>query len=388
MSMVRFLPFILRQILRRPGRTLLTVSGVAVAMFLFGTVASLQRGLEKATRTAATDTRLIVYRENRFCPFASRLPQSYLSRIRNLDGVASVLPMRVIVNNCRTSLDVVVFRGVPREDFLAEVSRLRVLSGSFADWERRSDAALVGESLASRRGLKPGDTFEAAGVDVWVAAVVASEEAQDQNVAYVDLAYLQNSVDRVSGGNSAAGGIVTQFTVEVEAPELLEPVAKEIDALFHSDQEPTSTSPEKAFVAKAAAEIVELVGFTRVLGIGCLFAVLALVGNAVVLGVQDRIKEHAVLATLGFTPGVIGFLVVAEALLLAALGGLVGLSGVAALLGLSDFSLSKEGLSIVFELDPGGLVVGFAAALAIGLLAGVVPAFQASRREIAASFRV
>ncbi len=386
--MLRFLPFVFRQVLRRRGRTLLTVSGVAVAMFLFGTVSSMQRGLEKATQVAAQDTRLIVYRENRFCPFASRLPQSYLGRIRLIPGVVSALPMRVVVNNCRTSLDVVVFRGVPREAFLADAEgRFQLLAGSLADWHRRSDAAVVGASLAARRGLKPGDTFEAAGVAVQVVAVVDSSEAQDKNVAFVDLAYLQNAVDRKRGRNSAAGGIVTQFNVEVERPGLLESVSKQIDALFHSDQEPTSTSPEKAFVAKAAAEIVELVGFTRLLGVGCLLAVLALVANAVILGVQDRIRENAVLATIGFTPAVIAFLIVAEGLVLSLLGGGLGVAGVALLLGLGDLSLSKEGLSIVFELDPQGLLLGLAAAFGLGLAAGLVPALQAARREIAASFR-
>ena len=66
---------------------------------------------------------------------------------------------------------------------------------------------------------------------------------------------------------------------------------------------------------------MQIVGFTRWLGWGSLAAVLALVGNAIVLSVQDRVKEHAVLQTLGFKPSMIGQLVVTEGLIVGILGG-------------------------------------------------------------------
>jgi hypothetical protein len=109
---------------------------------------------------------------------------------------------------------------------------------------------------------------------------------------------------------------VTQFAVRVNDPERLEAVARVIDDEFRHDAEPTQTSPEKAFVAQAGADVVNLVGFTHYLGWGCLIAVLALIANAIVLSVQDRIREHAVLQTLGYRSGLIARMIVAEGLLL------------------------------------------------------------------------
>ena len=74
MNPLKYLPLVLKQITRRQARTLLTVSGVAVAMFLFAAVQAMQAGVKKATQTAADETTLIVYRQNRYCPFASRFP--------------------------------------------------------------------------------------------------------------------------------------------------------------------------------------------------------------------------------------------------------------------------------------------------------------------------
>ena len=119
----RFIPLVWKHVVRHPTRSLLTMGGVAIAMFLFCTVESMRRGVEAATRVTAADTTLVVYRENRYCPFTSRLPQHYERRIASIPGVASVVPMRIHVSNCRASLDVVTFRGVPEEEFEAQFGR-------------------------------------------------------------------------------------------------------------------------------------------------------------------------------------------------------------------------------------------------------------------------
>lgn len=117
MLALKYIPLVIKQVVRRRTRTLLTLLGVATAMFLFSAVQAMQKGVEDATQTTAADTTLVVYRENRFCPATSRLPEYYLDRINRIDGVQSAVPMKIEVTNCRTSLDVVTFRGVPPELF-------------------------------------------------------------------------------------------------------------------------------------------------------------------------------------------------------------------------------------------------------------------------------
>jgi putative ABC transport system permease protein len=286
------------------------------------------------------------------------------------------------VNNCRTSLDVVTFRGVPEDDFTrSHAPYLTLLDGSVQAWRSRSDAALLGETLASRRGLSVGDRFDAAGVTVYVAGIIRSAEPQDQNVAYVHLNFLQQA-----SGNRRLG-VVTQFNVKVDEPQRLEEVARWIDAEFASDPEPTSTSGEKAFVARAASDVVDIVRFTRWLGWGCLAAVLALVGNAIVLSVQDRIREHAVLQTLGFSGSLIARLIVTEGLLLGLIGGFVGMAAAMALVRWGHLSLSSEGLSIHMSAGASVVAAGLVISGLLGALASLIPALQASRREITACFR-
>lgn len=377
----RLLPLIRKQVLRRPTRTFLTIGGVAVAMFLFIAVQALQRGVQRATEVTAADTTLIVYRQNRFCPATSRLPEYYGGRIARIPGVASVVPMKIVVNTCAASLDVVTFRGVRPEDLPALSASWRLLDGSIDAWHARADAALIGQRLANRRGFRVGQSFDAAGVRVTVAGILDSEEPQDQNVAYVHLPFLQQAAAR------STLGVVTQFMVKVQDPADLDRVAKAIDAEFASEQEPTTTRPEKAFVAQAGADIVHLVAFTRYLGWGCLAAVLALVANSIVLGVQDRIKEHAVFQTLGFRPGLLARLIIAEGVLVGALGGALGTVLALAVVRYGQFTLSTEGLSVIVSADWTIAAIGLVISAAVGVLAGLVPAWQASRREIAQCFR-
>lgn len=377
----RFIPLIIKQVIRHPARSLLTLGGVATAMFLFVAVQAMQQGVNTATHETAADTTLVVYREDRFCPFTSRLPQYYLPQIEKIEGVRAVVPVKVVVNNCRASLDVVTFRGVPRDRFVEQYATdMKLIAGTFADWKKRSDSALLGQTLATRRGLKVGDRFDAAGVTSYVAGIIESDEPQDQNVAYVHLDFLQQTVDRKLG-------IVTQFNVKVSESDQIDTVAAAIDDLFKSAEHPTTTRSEKAFVAQVAADMIELIEFTKYMGWGCLAAVLALVANAIVMSVQDRIKEHAVLQTLGYRSTLIGQMILCEGVVLALLGGALGTGAALAVIQWSQFSLSVDGLSIPIEADASLLAMGLVIALVLGMLAGLVPAWRASRREIADCFR-
>jgi putative ABC transport system permease protein len=378
---LRFVPLVFKQVVRHRVRSLLTVLGVAIAMFLFTAVQAMQTGVAAATRAEAGETTLVVYRQDRFCPATSELPQDYQRRIESIPGVVRAIPVKVVVSNCRTSLDVVTFRGVPKDAFLEEKSDdLTLVAGSYEDWRRRTDAALVGELLANRRGLKPGDTFDAAGITAYVAGIVRSDDASDENVAYTALEFVQ-----LAGRDQL--GIVTQFNVTVDDPSRLEAVAASIDDEFRTAQEPTATFSEQAFIARIVDDIIELVGFARWLGLGCLVAVLALVGNAIVLGVQSRIAEHAVLQTLGYRGRLVGGLIIAEGVLLSLVGGLVGAAAAVGVTEAGSFALSVEGESIPITAGPGLLATGLLVCGSLGVLAGLVPAIQASRREIAACFR-
>ena len=334
--------------------------------------------MASATEANATDTTLVVYRENRFCPSTSRLPEHYLNSIKRIEGVREAIPIQIAVNNCGASLDVITFRGVPPQTLKAYNPNIEVLEGSYDNFVSRTDGALVGRHFADRRGLKPGDTFEAVGVQVNVSGIIASDAPQDENVAYVHLPFLQQA-------SKIGLGTVTQFNVRVNNASDLERVANAIDETFAADQQPTNTRPEKAFFAETAQKMIELIGFTRWLGLGAVIAVLGLVANAVLLIVRGRIRETAILQTIGYSRGTIGYLVVLESLLLGIAGGLVGVLSAQLFFSLKNFTLGNEGITLALKPSPEVILTGLVIATLLSLLASLYPAWKATSQPLVRS---
>ncbi len=377
---IRLAGLALKQLARHRTRSLLTMAGVATGMFLFTTIETTQHRLRAATIETASDTTLIVYRQNRFCPATSRLPEHYAPAIRRMPGVREVIPVQIVVNNCGASLDVITFRGVPADAFASESRDFEIIAGSLEQWQSRDDAALVGEQFATRRRLEPGDTFEAVGIRVHVAGIVRSPGAQENNVAHVALPFLQQAA-------RTGLGTVTQFNVKVDSQEHLDEVAAAIDEFFATDAEPTDTRPEKAFFAQSAQDLIEIIGFTRWLGLGAVIAVVGLVANALLLVARSRVRENAILQTLGFPQLAIGLLVLWEGSLLGLAGGVAGSVGAAAFLFWYHPSMGNEGL--ILSLDPSLSVVIWSIVLAVvlGAVASLWPAWIAARHPIVSSLR-
>ncbi|MGB0258352.1 MAG: ABC transporter permease [Coraliomargarita sp.] len=370
----------LKQVMRHRVRSLLTVAGVGAGMFLFTAVQTMQHSLSRVIQSGADDNVLVVYRENRFCPMTSRLPEYYLSEIQRIEGVTEAIPIQIAVNNCGASLDVITFRGVPPETLNSYNPELVVTQGSIEQWKSRSDAALVGAHLARRRGLSPGDTFEAVGVRVWVAGIVSSPLQQDNNVAYVHLPFLQQA--------SRIGlGTVTQFNVRVSDTSQIDSVAAAIDELFASDSAPTTTRPEKAFFVQTARDMIEMISFTRWIGLGAVLAVLGLVGNALLLAARGRVQESAVFQTIGFSRRMVGSIMVGEGIVLGLAGGLVGSLSASLFFYFRSYTIGNEGLTLALAPSLSVTTSSLVIACALGLLASLWPAWGAAKQPLVESLR-
>jgi putative ABC transport system permease protein len=182
-------------------------------------------------------------------------------------------------------------------------------------------------------------------------------------------------------------GVVTQFNVRVNKAGDLDRVAKAVDELFRSAQEPTDTRPEKAFFAETASELIELIAFTRWLGVGAVIAVTALVANALLLVVRGRVKENAVLRTLGYPGRAIGCLVVSEGGMLGLMGGIAGVGLATAFLRWQSYTMGNEGQTLAIQPDARVVAGGILAALVLGILASLWPAWQAMTQPIVKNLR-
>jgi putative ABC transport system permease protein len=378
--MFRFAPYIFKSLSRHRARTLLTISGAAVAMFVFCFVAAVQQGLNQLTSDEAAQRTLVVFQENRFCPTSSRMPEDYANRIAKISGVRDVIPVQVWTNNCRASLDIVVFNGMPPAK-LQSLRQLQVIEGDWNSFTARRDAALVGRNVANRRGLHVGDQFTIGELSVHVAGVFQSPVAAEENLIFTSLQFLQ-----LSQGQERVG-LVTQLEVVLHESADADATARAIDEALRAGPVATTTRSKGAFQTSTLADLVDLIGFAHWLGYACVGLVLSLVAVTTVMSVQDRIKEHAVLQTIGMRPARVFRLISAESLLLCTIGGTIGTLLALAALQWSGMAIGAEGVTIAFRPSITIALNGVLISLLVGLIAGLFPAWQASRTQIVYALR-
>jgi putative ABC transport system permease protein len=141
------------------------------------------------------------------------------------------------------------------------------------------------------------------------------------------------------------------------------------------------------FQAKSLGDLTELIGLTRYIGLACVGLVLALVATTTLMSIQDRVQEHAVLQTLGFSGPRIFHLVLSESVLLSLAGGAIGVGIALATLQFTGLALGAEAVTVAFRPSFRLATLGLGVSACTGLLAGVAPALQAARTEIVPALR-
>ena len=372
--------YVIKTLVRHRSRSLLTVTGAAVAMFVFCIVGSVQEGLNRLTTGADADRSLVVFQENRFCPTTSRLPEDYARIILKMPGVKDVLPIQVWTNNCRASLDIVVFNGADPIK-IQSMRPLKLVSGNWSQFETLRDGAILGRNIATRRGLKVGDQFTIGEISVKVVGIFQSEVPSEENLVYTNLAFLQYTRGKESAG------LVTQHEVLLLPEADADRVAAEIDAALRSNSVATKTRRKGAFQASTLSDLVDLIGFAHWLGFACVGLVLSLVATTTIMSVQDRMKEYAVLLTIGVRPLRTLRLVLAESTLLCFLGGVLGSALALILLHFGGYAIGAEGATIAFRPSIWLGAYSIVTSLVIGLLAGLPPALQTATMSIVDGLR-
>jgi putative ABC transport system permease protein len=120
----------------------------------------------------------------------------------------------------------------------------------------------------------------------------------------------------------------------------------------------------------------------RIIGSIVFFTLLLVTGNTMAISVRERTNELAVLKAIGYSDRFVLGLVLAESLLIAAVGGGLGL--------LAGHWVAGQDITkglILMYLPPGALVAGAGAVFLTGLLSGLIPAVSAMRLSIVSALR-
>jgi putative ABC transport system permease protein len=179
--------------------------------------------------------------------------------------------------------------------------------------------------------------------------------------------------------------MVGWYAIEVEDPARADQVAQAVDRQFANSAAETKTTTEKAFMQSFAHQVGDTGAIMSAIAAVVFFVILLIAGNTMAQAVRERTNELGVLKTLGFTDrGVMG-LVLAEGLLLAGLGGLLGLGLIQ--LAIPGLRPLLETFLPVLYVPPAALGWGVALAAVLGLAASGLPAYFAQRLSIVEALR-
>jgi putative ABC transport system permease protein len=247
------------------------------------------------------------------------------------------------------------------------------------------EGAIVGEALAERFKWKLGDRIPIKGTifpGTWefnIRGIYRGKRPQDDTTQFwFRWDYLDERIpDRRKG-------LVGWYMVRIANLDDTVRVVKTIDAEFANSPWETKTDTEKAFAASWVKQMGNIEFLILTIGSVVFFTLLLVSGNTMAIAVRERVRELAVLKAVGFSDRFVLVLVMAETMVVAAVGGGIGLA-LAKL-----FTLRGDptrGLLPFFYLSPRAVVLGFVLALAVGLMAGLLPAVTAMRLRVVDALR-
>lgn len=378
---MKFLKLVLRNLVRSRTRTMLTLLGITVSMFIFAALLGLDGGVQRMLQNTSGEDKLIVFEKYKACPPYSNMPVHYKSVIEKLPHVETVMPIRFLLSNCGTTTDLVALHGID-PGLLRDLRDFEISDSEYSDFVNERGSAIVGNTLAERYGWTLGQQVslpQLRGVSFIVRGIFSAPGSSLEQVVMVDRTYLETSIDEV--------GRVTLFLVKVDSPDNVSASAKAIDDTFANYDRQTTSGPEKGFIAAQIKAFSELVKFAQLIAYSALILLLAAVANSVSMSVRDRQREMAILKLVGFDSHSLSDLVLAEIGILGACASIIGVGGAMALFNLAGITVSVEGFSVApfLPLDLG--IVTVLAGIILSLVGAYLPLYSAAKRPIVLALR-
>ena len=377
---MKFLPLVIANLFRKKIRTTLTIGSFTVALFLFGLLVIVRGAFSQGVDIAGADRLVIINKTSLIQP----LPLSYRDRLLRIPGIK-----QVTFQNW--------FGGVYQDEknffpqFAIDIDNQRAMYPEFVVAEDQWKAfvadrqgTIVGKSLADRFGWKVGDRIPIKGTiytGQWefnVRGIYNGTRAQD------DTTQFWFHWDFLEERRAFGKGDVGWYVVRVNNPDQSVQVAKTIDTEFANSPFETKTDTEKAFAASFVKQMGNIEFLILTVGSVVFFTLLLVTGNTMAIAVRERIGELAVLKALGFSNRFVLLLVMMESLILAFVGG--GLGMLLAKL----FSLHGDptnGILPYFYLPPLAIASGVGTALLVGVAGGILPAISAMRLRVVDAIR-
>ncbi len=379
---------VLRNLLRHPIRSGLTALGAMVAIFLMIFLRSIVTSLDDTTKEIGSDRVITSSAVSLF----QALPESYINKIRNMDGVEIVSRFTWFGGYfedpsnffAQFAVDVNIFKNIYPECQLKEEE--------WKTWADDRKGCIIGSALATKYGWQVGDKIPLIGRiypkqdgawDFNVCGIYQTESSIfDPQSLYFHYDYLKETMMKENNQDDFPCGL---FVLKVDESDQVAEVCREIDSIYDGGPQRTLSQPEAAFQAAFVSMLGDIPTFLGWIGAAVVFALGLSLINTMLIASAERIGDMGVLKAMGFSDGTCGSLLIAESLALSLGGGLLGC-------GLAWVSIpffrKLFGTQIPrYDVHETTILMAMGVGLIIGLISGIVPALRARRLDAAQALR-
>lgn len=372
---------VLKEFRRRPVRSGITVVGVALAVATLASLLAFERGYRRGLASELDRLGAHILVVPKGCPFDAAsialhganwpcfLRESYLQEVRSVHDVAMAAPalMQATPQEDGSSVVVVGITG----DYL-QLKTGWTLDGRFPT---AGPEVLIGADVARRRGWRLGESVEVPGLPGarTVSGLLASTGGADDGFVFLPLEEAQ----RVLGRDR----VLTHILVRLKDPEALDGAVGRLRGCNAGMD--MNIVPLTHLFRTIQGMIQSTRGWLGAVAFMALLAAMTGVSNTILMALSERMREVGVLRAIGASPGDVFRLFWLETLVYCALGGCLGLLGA---------TMSSHGVELwlrsqmpfaptdrMVQMDPGILGTCLLGTLMMGSLAGLIPAWRASR---------
>jgi putative ABC transport system permease protein len=384
---MKFLSLILKNVRRNPIRSFLTIASLSVSLSLAMILISFSTINGEVASSTVGFNRIIMMSAQ---GFSQPVPVARVADVQAIPGVQDVTTFSWYGGKYNEEVMPFAQFGVEPSSFFKIYDEFTMPADQIKDWQEDKAGCVIGRKLASERKIKVGDRLPLKdgvypfSLDLTVRGIYDGPNNTDLRACYFHWSYLDDGLKVLK---SAAAGNAGVIVARCKEQGQMATVCRKIDEAYSSSDSPTKTQTEEAFGQMFA----EMVGDFKwiIIGIGLAVgtSLLCVTANAMAMALRERTTEIAVLKAIGFSKSLVIALVLAESVLIAGIGGIIGAIGIKLLCDFVDISRWAGGFLPFFYVPWTTAMGGLVVSIGIGLFSGLFPAIRASRLSVVNGLR-
>jgi putative ABC transport system permease protein len=377
---MKYLPLIFANLSRKKLRTTLTIGSFAVAVFLFGFLAIIHGAFSGDMGVVGVDRLMVINKVSIIQP----LPISYQAQIQRIPGVKYVAAQTWFGGIYQDAKNFFPSFAVDPDTQRLVYPELTVTDDEWQKFLGDREGAIVGARTAKRFGWKLGDRIPLQAPIYGGTWEFNIDGIYNNPKDGIDLTQFWLHEKYLDERRTFGKGEIGWYTVKLDSADDAPRIIKAIDDQFANSPYETKSETLAEMTASWVKQAGNIEFLIMAIGGVVFFTLLLVTGNTMALSVRERMGELAVMKAVGFSDRFVLFIVLAESLTIALIGGILGIL-LAKLMTLGGDPTG--GVLYSFVLPISAMLLGIAAAICIGTMAGIIPATNAMRLRVVDALR-